>query len=112
MGRWSEVAGEDRICLLCKKDMGDERHFLTSCEALTDERFDLKQLMKNEDDNFELNDVMKRVHEKSIARIGTRGIEELNCCELHVLFIDCCMCTFGSSLLQHNNNNNNIMHMH
>ena len=52
--------------------MGDERHFLTSCEALQDERFDLEQLMKNEDDNRELNDVMKRLHEKSIARMVTR----------------------------------------
>ena len=69
MGRWRGVTMEDRICLLCKKDMGDERHFLTSCEALKDERVDLEQLMKYEDDDFELNDVMKRLHEKVIARI-------------------------------------------
>ena len=71
-GRWRGVAREDRICLLCKKEMGDERHFLISCEALQDERFDLEQLMKNEDDNCELNDVMKRLHEKSIARMVMR----------------------------------------
>ena len=35
-GRWKGVVREDRICLLCKKNMGDERHFLTSCEALKD----------------------------------------------------------------------------
>ena len=69
-GRWREVAREDRICLLCKKEMGDERHFLTSCEALQDERCDLEQLMKKEDDK--LNDVMKRLHEKTISRIVMR----------------------------------------
>ena len=69
-GRWRGVAREDRICLLCKKEMGDERHFLTSCEALQDERCDLEQLMKNEDDK--LNDVMKRLHEKTISRIVMR----------------------------------------
>ena len=69
-GRWRGVAREDRICLLCKKEMGDERHFLTSCEALQDERFDLEQLMKTEDDK--LNDVMKRLHEKTISRIVMR----------------------------------------
>ena len=68
-GRWRGVAREDRICLLCNNGMGDERHFLTSCEALKDERFDPKQLIKNEGDNFELNYAMKRLCEKSIARM-------------------------------------------
>ena len=26
-GRWRGEVREDRICLLCKKEMGDERHF-------------------------------------------------------------------------------------
>ena len=68
-GRWKGVAREDRICSLCKEDMGAESHFLTSCEALKDERFDLEQFLNYEDENFDLNVVMRRLHEKSIARI-------------------------------------------
>ena len=65
-GRWRGVAREDRICLLCKEDIGDESHFITSCEALKDERVDLEQHLNYEDNNFDLNVVMKRLHEKSI----------------------------------------------
>ena len=68
-GRWKRVAREDRICSLCKEDMGDESHFLTSCEALKDERFDLEQFLNYEDENFDSNVVMRRLHEKPIARI-------------------------------------------
>ena len=68
-GRWKGVAREDRICSLCKEDMGDESHFLTSCEALKDERFDLEQFLNYEDENFDSNVVMRRLHEKPIARI-------------------------------------------
>ena len=70
-GRWKGVAREDRICSLCKEDMGDESHFLTSCEALKDERCDLRleHFLNYEDKNFNLNVVMRRLHEKSIARI-------------------------------------------
>ena len=57
-GRWKGVVREDRICLLCKKNMGDERHFLTSCEALKDERFDLKQLNKLSMRTIILNSMM------------------------------------------------------
>ena len=54
MWRWRGVAREDRICLVCKKDMGDERHFVTFSRALKDEQFDFKQLLKYED-NIILN---------------------------------------------------------
>ena len=49
--------------------MGDESHFLTSCEALKDERFDLEQFLNYEDENFDSNVVMRRLHEKPIATI-------------------------------------------
>ena len=41
---------EDRNCVQCKEDIGDERHFLTTCKAIIDEWFGLKQL--SEADNF------------------------------------------------------------
>ena len=49
--------------------MGDESHFLTSCEALKDERFDLEQFLNDKDEDFLLYVVMRRLHEKSVARI-------------------------------------------
>ena len=74
------------ICSLCKEDIGDESHFLTSCEALKDEQFDLKQLLNNEDDNFELNDVMRRLHEKAIAMIVMNILIVVVCALLGVLY--------------------------
>ena len=32
--------------------MGDESHFLTSCEALKDEQFDLEQILNYEDNSI------------------------------------------------------------
>ena len=66
MGRWRGIARADRICSLCKEDMGDESNYLTSCEALKDERFDLEQFLNYEDKNFNLNVVMRRLHENQL----------------------------------------------
>ena len=68
-GRWKGIAREDRICSLCKEDMGDESHFLTFCEAIKEERLDLEQFLNYEDENFDSNVVMRRLQEKPIARI-------------------------------------------
>ena len=48
---------ENRICTLCKD--GNDRHFLTICDALKHEHLVVKQLLDEKDDKFELYDMMK-----------------------------------------------------
>ena len=35
-GRWSNIPRNQRICMLCKEDIGDEFHYIMTCSALND----------------------------------------------------------------------------
>ena len=37
-GRWHGIPVSDRKCYLCNKDMGDEFHYLFTCECFSNER--------------------------------------------------------------------------
>ena len=37
-GRWVNISRENRTCVLCSSDIGDEFHFIMKCEALKNER--------------------------------------------------------------------------
>ena len=42
-GRWQQIPRDERICFLCKANIGDEFHFILECKELNDVR---KQYLK------------------------------------------------------------------
>ena len=37
-GRWNDILTEDRICSLCRNDIGDKFHYLFTCDFIHDSR--------------------------------------------------------------------------
>ena len=51
-GRYTGIPAEQRLCKLCKSDIGDEAHFILTCPALQDSRRCLFDYMSLRTPNF------------------------------------------------------------
>ena len=51
-GRYTGLPAEQRLCKLCKSDVGDEAHFILTCPALQDSRCCLFDYMSLRTPNF------------------------------------------------------------
>ena len=85
-GRWCNIQREDRICTLCSKnEIGDEFHYLFSCDHFNNQRkLYIKETLRNRPNTLKFKKIMtskSKCHLQKLCRfvaiINTSQLTEL-----------------------------------
>ena len=59
VGRWGNIPISERICHLCKSEIGDEFHYIFKCTSFNDERKSYtKAYFRNHPNTYKMNELM------------------------------------------------------